>query len=127
MDGESSSHFVNHDDVILSIPFAMEPNVELDYELMDPILAQHNIVLIEKLKKAYDLNRNFKDTWVVKLPWAVSILSSNGKVVQVECKVCSLIEGKDKLLVPKLDSFWKHVGHLVNRKFLILYFDLNLD
>lgn len=111
MDGESSSHFVNHDDVILSIPFAMEPNVELDYELMDPILAQDNIVLIEKLKKAYDLNRNFKDTWVVKLPWAKSILSSNGKVVQVECKVCSLIEGKDKLLVPKLDSFWKHVGH----------------
>jgi hypothetical protein len=48
MDGESSSHFVNHDDVILSIPFAMEPNVKFDYELVDPILTQDNIVLIEK-------------------------------------------------------------------------------
>jgi hypothetical protein len=48
MDGVFSSHFVNHDHVIFSIPFAMEPNVELDYELVDPILAQDNIVLIEK-------------------------------------------------------------------------------
>jgi len=81
MDGVSSSHYVNHDDVILSIPFAMEPNVEPDYELVDPILAQDNIVSIEKQKKAYDLNRHFKDTWVLKFPWAKSILSSNGKVV----------------------------------------------
>jgi hypothetical protein len=48
----------------------MEPNVKFDYELVDPILTQDNIVLIEKWKKAYDLNKNFKDIWVVKLPWA---------------------------------------------------------
>jgi hypothetical protein len=28
----------------------------------------------------------------------------------MKCKVCSLIEGHDKLLVPKLDSSWKHDG-----------------
>jgi hypothetical protein len=37
-------------------------------------------------------------------------MGSNGKVVQVQCKVCSFIDGKDKLLVAKLDSLWKHVG-----------------
>ncbi len=28
----------------------------------------------------------------------------------MKCKVCSMIGGHDKLLVPKLDSLWKHVG-----------------
>jgi hypothetical protein len=50
-----------------------------------------------------------------------------GKLFKSNAKINTLIERKEKLLVPKLDSFWKHVGHLVNRKFLILYFDLNLD
>jgi hypothetical protein len=80
MDGVSSSHFVNHDDVILSIPFAMEPNMEPDYQLVDPILAQDNVVLIKKQKKACGLNRHFKVSWVVKFPWAKSVLSSNSKV-----------------------------------------------
>jgi hypothetical protein len=35
-------------------------------------------------------------------------MGSNGKVVQVCCKVCSLIDGKCKLLIANLDSFWKH-------------------
>lgn len=29
---------------------------------------------------------------------------------QVRCKICSDVDGKDKLLVLKLDSLWKHVG-----------------
>jgi len=28
----------------------------------------------------------------------------NGKMHQVRCKVCNKIEGKEKLLAPKLDS-----------------------
>ncbi len=50
------------------------------------------------------MNMQFQDTWAIKLPWVKSVLSSNGKVVQVWCKVCSLIDGKYKLLVAKLDS-----------------------
>jgi len=34
----------------------------------------------------------------------------DGKVTHVKCKVCIIIEGQDKLLVPKLDLLWKHVG-----------------
>lgn len=40
-----------------------------------------------------------------------SILGSNGKVVQVWCKVCTLIESIEKLLIPKLVSLWKHASH----------------
>ncbi len=41
----------------------------------------------------------------------------NGKVVQVCYKVCAQIERREKLLIPKIDSLWKHVRH---RKPLVL-------
>jgi hypothetical protein len=28
----------------------------------------------------------------------------------IKSSVCTIIEGKKKLMVPMLDSFWKHVG-----------------
>jgi hypothetical protein len=34
----------------------------------------------------------------------------DGKITQVKCKMCTIIEGGKKLLVPKLDLLWKHVG-----------------
>jgi hypothetical protein len=35
----------------------------------------------------------------------------DGKVVQVHYKVCVQIEKREKLLIPKINSLWKHVGH----------------
>jgi hypothetical protein len=103
-DGASSSHI--HDDVILPIPFV----VEHQCEVMDLVFTQEIIALTKKRKKAHEMNGHFQDTWVVKFPWIKFVLGSNGKVVQVQCKVCSLIDGKNKLLVIKLDSLWKHAG-----------------
>jgi hypothetical protein len=34
----------------------------------------------------------------------------DGRITQVRSKVCSDVERRDKLLVPKIDSLWKHVG-----------------
>ncbi len=45
----------------------------------------------------------------MKLPWAM--MGSNGKIAQVWRKVCTQIDSKEKLLILKLDSLWKHVGH----------------
>jgi hypothetical protein len=56
------------------------------------------------------MNRRFQNSWVAKLPWAKSIMGVDGKVTQVKCKVCIVIEGRNKFLVPKLDSLWKHVN-----------------
>ncbi len=97
-DGAFSNH--TRDDVFLHVPFG----VELHCEVMNPILVQENIALTKKRKKAYEMNMHFQDTWVVKLSWAKSVLGSNGKVVQIWCKVCSLIDGKNKFMVAKLDS-----------------------
>ncbi len=39
------------------------------------------------------------------------MVGDDGKVHQVKCKVYNKIEGHDKLLVPKLNSLWKHANH----------------
>jgi hypothetical protein len=67
--------------------------------------------------KEYQHNKIFQNTWSAKLPWAKLVTSEDGKVHQVECKVCSTIERKDKLLTAKLDSLWKHNGR---RKALVV-------
>lgn len=38
------------------------------------------------------------------------MIGCNGRVVQVCCKIYTNIEGLKKLLVPKIDSLWKHAG-----------------
>jgi hypothetical protein len=48
---------------------------------MDLVLAQENIALTKKRKKAYEMNRYFQDIWAIKFPWAKYVISSNGKVV----------------------------------------------
>lgn len=42
--------------------------------------------------------------------WAKSTMGVDGKVIYIKWKVCSVIERRNKLLVPKLDFLWKHVG-----------------
>jgi hypothetical protein len=34
----------------------------------------------------------------------------DGRISQVRCKVCSFVKRRKKLLVPKIDSLWKHAG-----------------
>ena len=38
------------------------------------------------------------------------MFGEDGKIRQVCCKICSDVEGRDKLLAPKLDSLYKHCG-----------------
>jgi hypothetical protein len=37
-------------------------------------------------------------------------LGRDGSVTQVRCQICSEVEGREKLLAPKLDGLWKHAG-----------------
>jgi hypothetical protein len=38
-------------------------------------------------------------------------VGAEGKVTHVKCKVYSVIDGRDKHLVAKLNILWKHVGY----------------
>jgi len=51
------------------------------------------------------------------------VLGVDGKVVQVHYKVCAQIERKEKLLILKINSLWKHLGH---RKTLVLMLDVKV-
>jgi len=63
-----------------------------------------------KKRKLYERSRKFQNTRTTKLPWAKSMFDEKGEVQQVQCKVCTSIEGKQKFLVAKFDSLLKHQG-----------------
>jgi hypothetical protein len=42
--------------------------------------------------------------------WFEPICGEDGKMCMVKCRICSKVKGKDKLLVPKLNSLIKHSG-----------------
>jgi len=57
-----------------------------------------------------DLNHCFQNAEVIKLPWVKFIVSANGRVHKVKCKVRRKIKWHNKLLVLKQNFLWKHVG-----------------
>jgi hypothetical protein len=61
-------------------------------------------------QRTYEANWHWEDYWTARLRWVESVLGRDGRVVQVCCKICTDIEGLKKLLVPKIDSLWKHAG-----------------
>jgi hypothetical protein len=46
----------------------------------------------------------------MRLPSIESIVDDIGNVHQVQCAICSKVEGKEKLLVFKLDSLLTHAN-----------------
>jgi hypothetical protein len=50
---------------------------------------------------------HFKDAWAISLHWRESVIDKSGKGHQIRCKMCISMEGKHKLLYPKLDSLQK--------------------
>lgn len=63
---------------------------------------------VKKQKRSYELRRHYQEIWVAKLPWAEAIVGEDGSLTQVKCTMCSKVEGRDKLLVAKIDNLWKH-------------------
>lgn len=83
--------------------------VAIDDDDINPTPPESEGIPIMKRKK-HESNRVFQDVWAAKLPWAESVLGPNGNIHQVRCKVCTKVKGREKLFVPKFDSFQKHVG-----------------
>jgi hypothetical protein len=63
-----------------------------------------------KKRKLYEGAKRFQDGWTTQLPWAENVIGDKGLVHQVWCIMCIHVEGKEKLLAPKLDSLLKHVN-----------------
>jgi hypothetical protein len=74
------------------------------------------VLLLRKKKKEAEIKRVFKEEWATQFPWDEPVVDRTSKTHMVHCKVCSLVEGKDKILNPMLDGLHKHAG---KRKTLI--------
>ncbi len=73
--------------------------------VVDPTQVEVDLANSKKRKNIYEMNRRFQNSWVAKLPWAKFVVCVDGKITQVKCKACIVIEGRNKLLVLKLDFF----------------------
>jgi hypothetical protein len=66
--------------------------------------------LASRKRKTYELNWHFQELWAAKGPWAKAVVGVDGCITHVRCKICTNVEGREKLLVPKIDSLMKHAG-----------------
>ncbi len=46
--------------------------------------------------------------WATKLPWVEAMVGCDGKLNMVHRKICSELDGKEKLLIFKFDNSQKH-------------------
>jgi hypothetical protein len=83
---------------------------EPDLLILDIATASPSHNLLRRKKKNYELNGHFQDLWAAKLPWIEAVMHADGQITQVRCKICSDIEGREELFVPKIDSLYKHAG-----------------
>jgi hypothetical protein len=55
-------------------------------------------------KKEWELNWVFQEVWITKLPWVEAMVGCDGKLTMVHYKICSELDGREKLLVIKFDN-----------------------
>ncbi len=68
------------------------------------------MALGRSLAKNHDNSRNLQAEWATKLPWAKGLVVAGGIIQIVRCKICSLIENKEKIVKCKWDTLTKHDG-----------------
>ncbi len=61
-------------------------------------------------KLEWELNKVYQDKWATRFSWSKVVCGKDGKMMMFKCKICTNIEGREKLLVPKLNSVTKHFG-----------------
>jgi hypothetical protein len=91
---------LNHDDVLSDHDPFLTPKFDL------PTIQSK----LEVKKLNYNATRKFQDSWATKFPSVELCLGSHGNLHTIKCKICSEVDGKDKLLHAKWDSFCNHVG-----------------
>jgi hypothetical protein len=85
--------------------------VESRCVILDLVVAKQNISITNKRNNAYELNRHFQVTWALNPPWAKSILSFGGKVIEAQSKVCALgSKAKISYWFLSLIVYCNHVG-----------------
>jgi len=77
----------------------------LDFQTTIPKPTQKNCKKME-----WELNWVFQEVWITKLPWVEAMVGCDGKLNMVHYKLCSELDGREKLLVIKFDNLQKHAS-----------------
>jgi hypothetical protein len=59
-------------------------------------------------KSKWEVNRMYQDHWAIRFLWSNLVCGGDGRMRMVRCRVCSKINSRKKLSMPKLNSFIKH-------------------
>lgn len=72
----------------------------------------HIIVATTKNKNKkqfeYDVQYKLQDIWATKYTWVENVVAKDGFICAMRCKVCTIIEHKDNIMIPKMDFLSKH-------------------
>ena len=63
---------------------------------------------INKLRKSANHGRRFQENWCYQFPWCQELERPTEEIAQVQCVVCTKIEGMPKILCAKIDGLGKH-------------------
>ncbi len=67
-------------------------NIELNDVVITLTRIKADLTNNKKMKKKYELNCCFQESWVTKLPWENFVIAVDGKLTQVKCKVYNVME-----------------------------------
>ncbi len=111
--------------LIASSPTLFSPSNTIDHSTSlnhDDVMSDHdpfltpksNLPIVQPKLEVKKLNYNatikFQDSWVTKFPSVELCLGSHGNLHIIKCLIYYEVDGKDKLLPTKWDSFCNHVG-----------------
>ena len=60
-----------------------------------------------KKRRLPDPTRMWQESWSLKYTWGEGVFVE-GVLVGIKCIVCTCIEGREKMIVPKNDNLAKH-------------------
>ncbi len=63
----------------------------------------------KKKGKKVNFKRVSKKKWVAQFPWVELVVNPIGKIHMMHCKVCSMVEGKEKIINLKLNGLQEPV------------------
>jgi hypothetical protein len=77
-------------------------------------------------RREYDLTRRYHIEWSAKHAWAVPLMDDDHHYVK--CEICTTMDGRPCILMPKIDTLKKHEGQRKVRIFtlflFLLYFEI---
>jgi hypothetical protein len=95
-----------------------DANIDLSDSESEEIVEEPRM---KKTKPNYELTRRFQIEWAVEHPWAEMILTIDGFLHMVRCRVCTDVGKKAYVMGLKKDTVNRHAKRKSHKRNLVLY------